>query len=541
MPVAVTYPGVYIEELESGPQAIIGVATSIAAFVGRAPIGPTHLPVTLFNYADYKDFFGGLEADYPLSYAVRDFFDNGGTEAIVARLFEPAEGQGDGIARLSFPAPTQGEDLSLVAANPGMWGNRLTAAVDRKGITDATAERLTADHGLEAEDLFNLTLTLETEAGQIVATERFLNLSVKTTGKSDGPYPNRIDRCLATSSNLARLSGILPATPPQAGSSATGAGGNDGAHLSTSTYLGDQNEKTGIYLLDHATLFNLLCIPPDRLYSSGLPEVDLDPAVRLAAARYCADRRAFYIVDPPSAWAGKAANGEISQISPEDVGIAGRNGAGVEIARNAAVYFPRFRREESTTDGEPALYAPCGAVAGVIAATDIARGVWKAPAGTEAGLAGVLGFEVNLTDGDVGELNPLGINCLRTLPIFGPVVWGARTLRGADAFQDDYKYVPVRRLILFIEESLYRGTQWAVFEPNDEALWSALRLQVGSFLAGLARQGAFYDYHVACDATTTTQADIDNGIVNVLVQIAPVKPAEFVVLQIQQVAGGTPG
>jgi phage tail sheath protein FI len=141
-----------------------------------------------------------------------------------------------------------------------------------------------------------------------------------------------------------------------------------------------------------------------------------------------------------------------------------------------------------------------------------------------------------LTDGQNGVLNQLGINCLRNFPVIGPVVWGARTLRGADQFEDDYKYIPVRRLTLYIEDSLYRGTQWAVFEPNDEALWSTLRLSVTSFLADLARQGAFYNYAVTCDASTTTPTDIANGKVNILVQIAPVKPAEFVMIQIQQTA-----
>jgi phage tail sheath protein FI len=137
----------------------------------------------------------------------------------------------------------------------------------------------------------------------------------------------------------------------------------------------------------------------------------------------------------------------------------------------------------------------------------------------------------------------MAVNCLRNRPGYGTVVWGARTLRGADATPDDWKYIPVRRTALFIEESLFRGTQWVVFEPNDEPLWSQIRLNVGAFMHDLFRQGAFQGttpqdaYFVKCDKETTTQSDINNGIVNILVGFAPLKPAEFVVIQLQQMAG----
>ena len=150
---------------------------------------------------------------------------------------------------------------------------------------------------------------------------------------------------------------------------------------------------------------------------------------------------------------------------------------------------------------------------------------------------------VPLTDGDNGRLNPWGVNCLRSFPAAGTVVWGARTLRGADQLTDEYKYLPVRRLALYVEESLARGSRWAVFEPNDEALWSQLRLNVGSFMHDLFRQGAFQGttpaqaYFVKCDSETTSQQDIDNGVVNILVGFAPLKPAEFVVITLQQAAG----
>ena len=189
------------------------------------------------------------------------------------------------------------------------------------------------------------------------------------------------------------------------------------------------------------------------------------------------------------------------------------------------------------------LAPPCGTVAGLYARTDGNRGVWKAPAGTDANLTGVVSLATTLTDGENGSLNPLGVNCLRTFPVYGAVCWGARTLRGADQLTSEYKHVPVRRLALYLEESLYRGTQWVVFEPNDEPLWAQIRLNIGAFMNTLFRQGAFQGsspreaYLVKCDRETTTQDDINRGVVNILVGFAPLKPAEFVVISIQQLAG----
>jgi hypothetical protein len=198
-------------------------------------------------------------------------------------------------------------------------------------------------------------------------------------------------------------------------------------------------------------------------------------------------------------------------------------------------------------ENRTASFAPCGAAAGAIARTDAGRGVWKAPAGIDVGLSGVRGLTYKLTDAENGRLNPLGVNCLRTLPTFGNVVWGARTLAGDDRLASEWKYVPVRRLALFIEESLFRGTHWVVFEPNDEPLWAQIRLNVGAFMQNLFRQGAFQGstpseaYFVKCDSSTTTQTDINNGIVNIVVGFAPLKPAEFVIITLQQMAGQLDG
>jgi phage tail sheath protein FI len=210
---------------------------------------------------------------------------------------------------------------------------------------------------------------------------------------------------------------------------------------------------------------------------------------------------------------------------------------------NAAAYFPRPLFPDPLQGYRPRKMPGAGAIAGLFARTDAARGIWKAPAGTDAALRGPAALEVPLTDMENGTINPLGLNANRALPVYGHVVWGARTLVGSDQMASQWKYIPVRRVALYIEESLYRGTQWVVFEPNDEPLWAQIRLNIGSFMHGMFRQGAFQGasprqaYLVKCDSETTTEADIDLGIVNIIVGFAPLKPAEFVVIQITQLAG----
>jgi phage tail sheath protein FI len=248
-------------------------------------------------------------------------------------------------------------------------------------------------------------------------------------------------------------------------------------------------------------------------------------------------RRAMLIVDAPVGWT--SAN-SIVQNNNAALTALGLNGA---AARNAALFFPRLIESDPQRDGQLDKFAPSGAVAGLMARTDTNRGVWKAPAGVDAAISGVQGLSVGLTNEENGQLNPLGVNCLRTFPIIGSVAWGARTLRGADLLADEYKYIPVRRTALYIEESLYRGLQWVVFEPNDEPLWAQIRLNAGAFMHNLFRQGAFQGssprdaYFVKCDKETTTQNDINLGIVNVVVGFAPLKPAEFVIIKLQQMAG----
>jgi hypothetical protein len=636
MPSTLTYPGVYIEEIPSGVRTITGVATSITAFVGRALRGPVNEAVVINSFGDYERVFGGLWLDSSLSYAVRDFFLNGGGQAVVVRLFAPTDaeqqaafntaqaqaqtaadavfnaasgavaGAADedvvaaaaeaaavtagaagppalsaanavaGAARGAVNTPTpstvaadiQGvadaadaaragavtaaasavspttraqlaaggtgagtTQLNLEAADEGLWGNRLRARIDYdvKG-------------GVNETNLFNLSVK-DTATGQ---TEVHRNVSVQAAGA------RRIDKVLANESQLVRTRGALPASRPTsdapAGNATTPAGivppgadpfdsahsagiapagqASDGRALVANDYnpAGGETNKQGIYALLKADLFNLLCLPPPD------PAGDLPAAVISTAAAFCERKRAMLVVDPPSG--AKSVAGAITAVAAVN-----------PVSKNAAIYFPRLRQPNPLRDNQLEEFVPCGAVAGVMARTDATRGVWKAPAGLDATLTGVPDLTVQLTDAENGQLNPLGINCLRALPAVGRVVWGARTTVGDDRLASEWKYVPVRRTALYIEESLYRGTQWVVFEPNDEPLWAQIRLNVGAFMQNMFRQGAFQGrspkeaYFVKCDKETTTQNDINLGIVNIVVGFAPLKPAEFVVIKLQQMAG----
>jgi len=217
----------------------------------------------------------------------------------------------------------------------------------------------------------------------------------------------------------------------------------------------------------------------------------------------------------------------------------------VPVSTNAGVYYPWLQTTDPITTN-PSTSPPSGFVAGIYAQEDASYGVWKSPAGLETALNGTLGVVPSgaMTDAQQGVLNGLGINCLRQFPSLSPVVYGARTLAYRDvALQNQWGYIAVRRMALFLEQSLYASLTWAVFQPNDTPLWTALTQEVSAFMLGLFRQGAFAGtkpseaFLVKCDNTTTTQADVDNGIVNILVGFAPLKPAEFVIVQIAQLAG----
>jgi phage tail sheath protein FI len=466
--------------------------------------------------------YGGLWELSTLGYAVQQFFANGGADALIVR-----------VQRNAQPATYTRGTFSMVAASEGEWGERMRVRVD------ADTRPLTPTEA--PNTLFNIAIRDTAPGGD---TERFLNVSV------DPNHARFVTRVLQLESQLVRVTAVgavAPAAHPALANPAAdpfdlaaatsdpfNADGLDGNDITATEVIGPTVAPAPLPALDtleQADLFNLMCIPPFTRDAAG----DVPLAVWDAAAAYCRRRRAVLIVDPPSGW-----------DEPADI-LSGGASLGTVINRtdSAAIYFPRVLAADPLKEFRQETFAPCGAIAGVIARTDTDRGVWKAPAGLDATLVGVTALSLGgepglLTDPQIGLLNPFGVNCLRTVPNTGHVVWGARTLDGADFLASEWKYLPVRRTALLIEESLFRGTQWAVFEPNDEPLWAQLRLNCGTFMQGLFRQGAFQGaspreaYFVKCSRETTTQGDIDAGIVNVLIGFAPLKPAEFVVIRIQQ-------
>lgn len=679
-----TAPGVYVEELSSGVHTIVGVATSIAAFVGYTDTGLDATPVTLTSFADFERNFGGLSSDSELSYAVQQFFINGGTQAIVVRVPK----NGATLANLTIAdVGGTGTALALSAISTGSWASNVTVTIDYDGLptvgqtgydqfafnldvaniaTGATESfpAVTADPGRAnfvqavvndadngsrmihvtsvealpttptlgptgtppqpartgviavvpaswattvgtAGAVAGFALTIDGDGGTYVPvmaasdprpdtstiTPLLRLMQIRATRALQAKYPSATVSFTQTVSNLSKktpdavlasvtipnkpdavatfgpASGLSPApspaptvdpagaigldTPASANVAAYWFGGQatkkdfqlavtqggDGSGLPTSVQLvGDEAAFTGIYALEKVDLFNILCIPDATRASPGNPS-QLDSTVGspndvwAPAMAYCKLRRAFLLIDPPP--------------SVDDIpsAIAWKTSGLTVNDINGAAYFPRARLPDPLNNNALRTFAPCGVMAGVYSAIDGSRGVWKSPAGIEASLVGVQKLVYTMTQAENGELNPLGLNCLRSFPIYGFVCWGARTLAGADAETSEWKYLSVRRFALFLEESLYRGLQWVVFEPNADPLWASIRLNVTAFMQTLYRQGAFAGstpataYFVQCDSSTTTQSDIDAGVVNIIVGFAPLKPAEFVVLQIQQIAG----
>jgi phage tail sheath protein FI len=648
MPVAVSYPGVYVEEIPSGVRTVTGVATSIAAFVDffpQGPLGPSNA-VEVFSFADFERAFGGLDTRSEASYAIQQFFLNGGSQAQVVRVASSTAGKSSAAASIALENSKGSTVLVATAINGGLWGNTLRVDIDY-GTTDPTTS-------------FNLTVTQYAAANgtQVVGSEKYTNLVIDPTnandaqavinnasaliqvvetagtpnrpmqsGTSSDPLPatfptmsagDKITIASGNGNTAAALLGtvVIPATVPtdypglagllqsqirkfssnafpnatvavvggsttqrtmviKAGSAdpstfitltdaapatiqkqlnfspnvqqyalggaeeyaaANSVPGADGAWNDSSDYdgmasalIGDPAAKTGMYALVDVNIFNILCIPA----TMNLPDTDAFQVATDATA-LCVQRRAMYILDTPQQTKTRDDPTTIMAWLDANAGLR---------SSNAALYFPRFKIADPLNGYRLRDVAPSGTMAGLYARTDASRGVWKAPAGTDATLGGVQQIDYTLTDGENGVLNPLAINCLRNFQIYGPICWGARTLNGADQMADDYKYIPVKRLALFIEESLFRATQWVVFEPNASPLWAQVRLNVGSFMQNLFRQGAFFGttpsdaYFVTCDATNNPPDTIDLGIINIAVGFAPLKPAEFVIIQIQQIAG----
>jgi phage tail sheath protein FI len=534
MPSALSYPGVYIEEIPSGVRAITGVATSITGFVGYAKRGPVNKPTVVQSYLDFARTFGGLQTTSTMSYAVQQYFLNGGRDALIVRAAH-LTGAGTNAKKARVSVGGAGaKQLILEAASEGSWADDLRVRIDQDTKPEVPGPA----------SLFNLSIkdvgtgivevlrNLPPGASLAALVEQqssLVRVATAPTARPDAhsainPGDDPFDPAVATR---------FTAFP------STGADSGEDGDLVEADVVPATDDGTGVYALARADLFNLLVIPPILPASDAGAGRVLSAAAKSRAAAFCQTHRALFIVDPHPDWTGP------SQITSGIIQLSAYITIGSDDRKNAAIYFPYLRSPDPLQGDAPADFPPAGAVAGVMARTDARRGVWKAPAGLDAGVAGVQELKAKLTDGENGIVNPFGVNVLRTFPAAGTVVWGSRTLAGADALASEWKYVPVRRTALFLEESLYRGTQWVVFEPNDAPLWAQIRLNIGAFMNILFRQGAFAGttpreaFFVKCDGETTTPDDVNLGIVNIVVGFAPLKPAEFVVIKLQQIAGQT--
>jgi phage tail sheath protein FI len=514
MPINPTYPGVYIEELENPVKTIVGVSTSVTAFIGRALAGPVNNPMLIHSFSEFESMFGGLWKKSTMSYSVFQYFLNGGHDAIIVRVVHS-----DAVKNIF----TMTGGPSFEAKYEGAWANNFSIQIDHDVDKDQDEPDPT-----KPRHLFNLKV-LDTNRSPV---EEFLNVSHKEDNKR---YVVSVLNDESEFINVpSSMEAAIKATLPPTGTY-SGATGNDGSELDNSDLKGSNGSKTGIHALDRADIFNLLCIHAPHPEGANEGTDHYYSSVYTDAAKYCNDKRAMLIVDPPNDW-----------NSPRDA-MNGIELLGLSRTESAVIYYPRIVAPDPKEEDRYRVFSPSGAIAGIIAKTDAQRGIWKAPAGIDAILTGVPELEYRMTDDENGMLNPLGINCFRVMPATGRVAWGARTMKGADRLANQWKYLPVRRMALYIEESLYRGTQWAVFEPNDEPLWSQIRLNVGAFMQDLFLKGAFQGttpkqaYLVKCDIETTTKIDIERGIVNIVVGFAPLKPAEFVIVKITQLAGQSEG
>lgn len=539
MPGVYRAPGVYVEELPATDRPVAGVSTSVAAFVDVFAAGPKNTAFKINGPGDFVRTFGGVVDYSEASYAIDQFFLNGGSQAFVVRADVPepvaskVKVQGKKLA-----APAELEDkVQFVATSPGVAGDTLYVAIQGTGgIADTSGG-------------FDVVVAsfAAAEAGPPAVTRVLVQETFRGLNATPGDPRYYIDVVTRRSAYVDAVR--LADGPPNAtGDPVTGrpvtdakltdaawyaklAGGSDGkvhdpAEVAKGI-LGDPATATGLWALDGIApdTFNFMCLPA----IGRMAGTDRDKVYAQAAA-YCEKHRAMFIADPPL---------ESTWPTTSDQVVTAMNAVKDSFTPhpNVVSYLPNLL--VPTSRGTDRLVGPSGTMAGIWARTDTAAGIWKAPAGTEAQLRGARPVTV-MTEAASETFNPIGFNVIRTLPVFGNVAWGARTRYGADLQASQWKYVPVRRTALYIEESLRQGLQWVLFEPNDERLWAQIRLNVTAFMHRLFTLGAFASsdparaYLVKCDADTTNRKDAQAGIVNVLVGFLPQLVTEFVVLKIQQ-------
>ncbi len=502
-------PGVYVEEVQSGARPIEGVGTAVAAFVGFAGTGPFHQPTLVTNWDQYVQAFGTFTADTYLTHAVYGFFANGGGAAYIVRIGGPAEGSsgstGQGAAAPAPAAVALGG--FLVSAKSGT-GDGLSVE-----IADAEGEN-------PPEDRFRL---LVRQAGKVVET---YDVSTRKNVKGYLVTQARDSKLI----QVAEQPGTAQSRPEKqtvALAPAAPAPGSGVARLDASEYVGDAAARTGFAGLEAIDEITMVAVP-DLMSAFQRGEIDAEgvKTVQLAVISHCeqmGDRVA--VLDTPPG------------LNAQQVRTWRNDEAGYD-SRYATLYYPWVKVFDPAS-GRNSLVPPSGHVAGVWARSDGERGVHKAPANEV--IRGAVDLEIRLSKGEQDLLNPIGVNCVRAFPGRGIRIWGARTLSSDPA----WRYLNVRRLFNYLEESILLGTQWVVFEPNDDRLWSSIRRNVTAFLTEEWRRGALFGrtaeeaFYVRCDRSNNPQESIDLGQVVCEIGVAPVKPAEFVVFRLSQFSDST--
>ncbi|MGB3185585.1 MAG: phage tail sheath subtilisin-like domain-containing protein [Ornithinimicrobium sp.] len=502
-------PGVYVEELEAGARPLEGVGTAVAAFVGLAEDGPFHEPTLISNWTQFSKTFGGFVPGSYLAQSVYGYFMNRGGNCYVVRIGHDSSNGSSAKAKKA-------------AALPQAQIGRLSV---RAQETDTPTEDISveiADAGGDApaDDMFKLLVKRD---GEVV--EEF-DRATLGRGKQNVATMVNGTSTLIRIENVAQGSEAKPTTGETALAPAAPAAATP-ARLAMDDYVGDVAERTGFGGLETIDAVTMLCVPDlMSAYQQGSIDLDTVKAVQLGMIAHCelmGDRMA--ILDSPPGL-------NAQQVLEWRVEAAGYDSA------YATLYWPWIKTPNPDT-GLMASIPPSGHVAGIWGRNDDTRGVHKAPANEV--VQGAVSLETQITKNEHDLLNPVGINCLRAFPGRGIRVWGARTLTS----DPSWRYINVRRLFNYLEESILNGTNWAVFEPNDEALWARLRRTISAFLVNEWRKGALFGatpdeaFFVQCDAETNPSEGIDAGQVVCLVGVAPVKPAEFVIFRLAQFSGGT--
>jgi uncharacterized protein len=504
-------PGVYVEEVEAGSRPIEGVGTAVAAFVGLAERGPVNEPTLVSNWSQFTETFGTFVPDTYLAHSVYGYFLNGGGNCFVVRIGSGGNGKGKAPRAITGPAEASLTGLKVTA---------LQNAPRNKAISVEVAD---AGGESPAEDHFKLIINVDGKPA-----ETYDRVSVKrgpdnvVTKVNEQSKLINIEEIVSGSGLAKPTKGTtdLEAPPPAPEPPSTD-------HLSADGYVGDAADRTGFSGLEAIDEVTMVAVPDlMAAYEKGAIDLETVQAVQLAMIAHCelmGDRMA--ILDPPPG------------LSPQQVKEWRVDGAGYD-SKFATLYWPYVKVFDPPT-GTNRFVPPSGHMAGVWARNDDTRGVHKAPANEV--VRGAITLQTQITKAEHDLLNPVGINCIRTFPGRGVRVWGARTLSSDPA----WRYLNVRRLFNYLEESILLGTQWVVFEPNDYALWARIRRTISAFLVNEWRKGALFGltpdeaFYVKCDSETNPAEGIDAGQVVCQIGVAPVKPAEFVIFQLAQFSGGT--